>query len=121
MKMFKTIGLMAVIAAGSLVEASEYSHSMRVTVPFAFAVDGRSFSPGQYEVRETTSGVIMFQGEGKAVAVISSPLALPKADASPSLRFRNTPTHDLESVAMQGAVSRSVPVHAERKLALATR
>ncbi|HEY7210751.1 MAG TPA: hypothetical protein VH477_10810 [Bryobacteraceae bacterium] len=123
MKMFKTFGLMAVIASGSLVEASEYSHSMRVNVPFAFAVDGQHFAPGEYDVRETASGVITLQGEGKAVAVISIPLASPKAGDVSSLRFRNNAARDLEAVALEGEGRRGIPVRAsgERKLTFAAK
>jgi hypothetical protein len=122
MKTFKTLGLMCVVASGSLVEAADYSHFMHVNVPFAFEVSGQHFTAGQYDIRETSTGVIMLQGEGKAIAVISTPSALPKYGAPSALRFSNTPQRDLQTVAMEGEVSRQLPVHEkERKLTFASR
>ena len=123
MKMFKTVILMGVLVSGSLVEASEYSHSLHVNVPFAFVVAGQQFAAGQYDVKETDTGIITVQGEGKAAAVISTPLQAPKPGMVSALRFTGDGNRDLVSVAVEGEGLRSVPVHPiqERKLTLNSR
>ncbi len=126
MKLFKTVGLIGVLVSGGLVEASEYSHSLRVNVPFAFVVAGQQFAAGQYDVKETENGVITVQGEGKAAAVISTPFEASKPGMTSALQFtgdgsRGDGSRDLVSVAVEGEGRRSVPVHTtqERKLTLA--
>lgn len=123
MKMFKAIGLLGVLASGSLIEAADYSHSLRVNVPFSFVVAGQKFAAGQYDVKETETGLITVQGEGKAAAVISTPLEAPKPGVTPALRFKSNDTRDLVSVAMEGEGRRAIPVHSvtERKLTIASR
>ena len=116
MKMFKTFGLMLIISSGSLVNAAEYGNSIRVKVPFAFAVQGERFAPGEYSVAESATGIILLQGEGKARTVLSIPLTPAKAGDVSGLRFRNTPTHDLEEVAVAGQGSRGVAVRESRKV-----
>jgi hypothetical protein len=120
-KMFKTLGLLGVLASGSLIEASDYGHSLHVSVPFAFAVAGQQFSAGDYDVRETTNGVITVQGAGKAAMVIGTPGAPVRFGQPSTLRFANDVSRDLLSVTVEGEGVRMVPVHSitERKLALA--
>lgn len=109
--MIQAVGLLGALASGSLLEASDYSHSMRVNVPFSFVVAGQQFQAGEYDVRETTNGVITFQGAGKAIAVISSPLATPKWGEPAALRFSNTADREVVSVVLEGEGRRAVPVH----------
>ncbi len=85
-------------------------------------MNGEHFAAGQYDVRETSNGIILLQGGGKAIAVIGTPAALPKAGEASSLHFLNTPARDLQTVAIEGEVSRDVPIHdKERKLIFASR
>jgi len=112
MKMFKTLGLLGVLATGSLVEASEHSHLLRVTVPFSFVVAGQRFQPGEYFVTENANGVITVQGAGKAAAVLSIPMTAPKEGQTSALRFIDNAERDLVSVAMEGEGTRGVPVRA---------
>ncbi len=123
MKMFKTFGLLAVLACGSTLGAAEYSHYLRVNVPFAFVVAGQQFAPGAYDVRETSNGIITVQGVGKAAAVISTPLETAKEGEASSLRFTNTGDGEyLAGVSVEGEGSRAVPVPVhERRLAIASR
>jgi hypothetical protein len=117
MKMFRTFGLMLIISSGSLVDAAEYIHSMRVNVPFAFSVQGERFAPGEYSVAENADGVILLQGKSKARMLLSVPLTPAKAGEVSGLRFGNTPAHDLEAVAVEGQGSRGVAVRVSRKVA----
>jgi hypothetical protein len=75
MKMLKMLRIIGVLAsAGAATNASETSHCLRVNVPFAFVVAGQQFSPGEYKVTETETGVITVQGQGKSAALIGMPL-----------------------------------------------
>lgn len=125
MRMFKTLQLIGVLAsAGAVAGAAENYHSLHATVPFAFVVAGQTFEPGQYHLTETETGVIMLQGEGKGVAVLSTPLEQAKAGGGSTLRFVNSNNRAyLVSVSIADAGSRAVPAHipTERALSLAAK
>ena len=123
MKMFKTLRLASVLALAGMANAADYNHALHVNVPFAFAVAGQQFSPGDYEVKESDNGIITIQGEGNAAMVISRPLASAKQNEESGLLFTKSGNRDLLSIAVEGEGSRSIPVHSviERELALTPR
>jgi hypothetical protein len=85
-------------------------------------VAGQEFAPGQYDVKETETGIITLQGQGKAVAVLSTPLTNLRTGKSPAIRFTNSNNKAyLTSVSMEGEGTRSVPAHlpTEQKVMLA--
>ena len=82
-KTFKAIALASVLGiAGAALPASA-SEVLRVKVPFPFVLAGQEFSAGQYRVDQSDSGLIIVQGEGHAVAVLSIPADLPNGPTHP--------------------------------------
>ncbi len=124
MKMFTTFGAFAALALASSAGAAEYSHHLKVTVPFSFVVAGQQFAAGQYEIKESENGIITVQGQGKAAAVISTPSEIAKPGETSRLSFTSNESREyLSGVSVEGEVSRAVPtpVVTERKLTLASR
>ena len=123
MKMLKTFGLLTVLTCGGMLGAAENSYYLRVNVPFAFVVAGQQFGPGEYDVKETATGIITVQGVGKAAAVISTPVDSKQGETS-SLRFTNSEGNAyLAGVSVEGEGTRAVPVHLvhERKVTVGSR
>ena len=122
MKMFKTFGAFGVLAFADLAAAASTSHYLRVNVPFAFAMAGEQFLPGEYRVTESDNGVVLVQGSGKAAAVLTIPESMSRPGQANSLRFTSTPdgTSYLSGLAVEGEPTRAVPANKqlERKLAL---
>ncbi len=124
MKMFKTLGLLGVLALAGYAGAADGARYLRVNVPFAFVVAGQTLSPGNYNVTETETGVITIQGGGKAAAVISTPGEISKPGEASALRFTNNNNRTyLVGVSMEGEGTRAIPEHfsAGRNIALAVR
>jgi len=122
-KLLRGAGLVSALAAASFAGAAETAHYLRVNVPFAFVVAGQQFAAGEYDVRETDTGIITVQGAGGVAEVISTPLEAAKEGEHSRLRFTNTESGaHLVSVSVEGEGTRSVAVHSgqERKLALAS-
>src|ERR1700761_7395494 len=91
MKMFKTVAMTGALAITSLVPAFAQTELMRVTVPFSFLVGTQKMAAGQYDVQtEQANGLVTIQGEGRGVAVITSPFSEAPADGKSSLIFENT-------------------------------
>jgi hypothetical protein len=112
MKMFKSISLFAAFAATTLVPAFAATPAMRVNVPFAFIVGNQKLAAGQYAVEtasENGNGVVLIQGEGHAVAVLTSPLLPARPDSKASLVFQSSQDGaHLVKIQMEGEPSRSV-------------
>jgi hypothetical protein len=70
MKLFQTFGVLLAVA---FAVSAETRDTLRVHVPFTFVVAGQEFSPGDYVVNETDSGVVSVQGGGKAAMVLTYP------------------------------------------------
>ena len=123
MKMFKTIVMTSALAVTSLVPAFAQSDSMRVTVPFAFLVGTQKMAAGQYDVQsEMNSGVVLLQGEGHGVAVVTSPFSAADSEDKPSLIFVNSEDGPrLVRVHLAGEPTRALPApsQAHVKLTLA--
>jgi hypothetical protein len=124
LRTFKTIALASALAiAGAALPASA-SQVLRVKVPFSFVLAGQEFSAGQYKVDQSDSGLIIVQGEGRAVAVLSIPSDLTKRSDTSSLRFAKSESRAyLVGVQVEGEGSRAIPRtgYQERKLAVASR
>jgi hypothetical protein len=121
---FKTIALASALAiAGAALPASA-SQVLRVKVPFSFVLAGQEFSAGQYKVDQSDSGLIIVQGEGRAVAVLSIPSDLTKPSYTSSLHFAKSESRTyLVGVQVEGEGSRAIPrvAYQERKLTVASR
>lgn len=119
MKLFHTLGALGVLAFAALSPAATIADSMRVHVPFAFVVAGQEFAPGDYTVRQSDTGIVSVQGDGKSAMTLSYPAQA--AATSPGLRFARS-EQKRYLVGIQGeALARSIPVPlaAQRKLTLA--
>jgi hypothetical protein len=111
MKMFKTAATVSVFAFAGLANASSNTSFLRVNVPFGFVVGGQDLQPGEYTLYETDGGVLTVQGEGKTIAVITTPGKGGEEVKKTSLRFTNAANHEyLVGVGVEGEGSRSVPV-----------
>jgi hypothetical protein len=123
-KTFKAIALASVLGmAGAALPASA-SEVLRVKVPFPFVLAGQEFSAGQYRVDQSDNGLIIVQGEGRAVAVLSIPADLPKRPDTSSLHFTTSDSREyLVGVQVEGEGTRAIPRSGfqERKLAVASR
>jgi hypothetical protein len=124
LRTFKTIALASALAiAGAALPASA-SQVLRVKVPFSFVLAGQEFSAGQYKVDQSDSGLIIVQGEGRAVAVLSIPSDLTKPSDTSSLHFAKSESRTyLVGVQVEGEGSRAIPrvAYQERKLTVASR
>lgn len=124
MKMLKTCGAFAALAFAGSAGAAEYSHYLKVNVPFSFVVAGQQFAAGQYNIKESENGIITVQGQGKAAAVISTPSEMAKPGETSRLSFTSNESREyLSGVSVEGEVSRAVPTPnvTERKLTLASK
>jgi hypothetical protein len=95
-----------------------------VKVPFSFTLAGQEFSAGQYKVDQSDNGLIIVQGEGRAVAVLSVPSDLAKPSDRSSLRFSKSESRAyLVGVQVEGEGTRSIPRtgYQERKMTVASR
>lgn len=123
MKMFKTMAIAGALAVTSLVPAFAQADSMRVTVPFAFTVGTQKMAAGEYDVQsEVVNGLVLIQGEGRGIAVLTSPFGAPSPNAKANLVFENTEEGPrLVRVQLEGEPSRSVagPSQARIKFAAA--
>jgi hypothetical protein len=120
MKMFKTFAVIGVLASAACAYAGDDSRYLHVNVPFAFIVGSEQFAPGNYDVRQTETGIVTVQGQGKAVAFLSAPLDIAKAGEASGLRFTNNASREyLSAISMEGEGTRSVPVHFTQSLAVA--
>ncbi len=93
-------------------------------MPFSFVLAGQEFSAGQYKVDQSDSGLIIVQGEGRAVAVLSIPGDLSKPSDSSSLRFAKSESRAyLVGIQVEGEGTRAIPrvAYQERKLTVASR
>ena len=91
--------------------------------PFPFILAGKEFSAGQYRVNQLDSGLIIVQGEGRAVAVLSVPSGAKRPDIS-SLHFTTSDSREyLVGVQVQGEGARAIPRSRfqERKLTVGLR
>ena len=119
MKMFKTFAVIGVLASAGAAFAGDDSRYLHVNVPFAFVVGSEQFAPGTYDVRQSESGIVTVQGQGKSAAFLSSPLETPKASDVSGLRFTNNASREyLSAISMEGEGTRSVPVHFSQSVAL---
>ena len=114
MKLINQVLLTSALALPSLVSAASSTQTLQVHVPFSIM-----FAAGDYRIQQTDNGVIIVQGEGKAVAALSNPAEF-KPGTTSSLRFTSADQHYLTGVQVQGESSRSIPVPSEdqRKLSL---
>ena len=122
-KTFKAIALASVLGiAGAALPASA-SEVLRVKVPFPFVLAGQEFSAGQYRVDQSDSGLIIVQGEGRAVAVLSIPADLPKRPDTSSLHFTTSDSREYGGCTIEGEGVRAIPRNGfqERKLTVASR
>jgi hypothetical protein len=124
LRTFKTITLASALGiAGAALPASA-SQVLRVKVPFSFVLAGQEFSAGQYRVDQSDSGLIIVQGEGRAVAVLSVPSDLTKSSDTSSLHFTKSDSRAyLVGVQVEGEGTRAIPRtgYPERKLTVASR
>jgi hypothetical protein len=124
LRTFKTIALASALGiAGAALPASA-SQVLRVKVPFSFVLAGQEFSAGQYRVDQSDNGLIIVQGEGRAVAVLSIPSDLAKPSDTSSLRFSKSESRAyLVGVQVEGEGTRAIPRtgYQERKLTVASR
>ncbi|HWF45384.1 MAG TPA: hypothetical protein VG168_00140 [Bryobacteraceae bacterium] len=113
MKMFKTMLMTGALAVTSLVPAFAQSDSMRVNVPFAFLVGTQKMAAGQYDVQsQMTNGLVLIQGEGHGVAVVTSPFSAPDPNGKPNLVFLKTDEGPvLVRVQLLGEPARALPSH----------
>ena len=123
MKLFKTFTILGVLASAGAAFGAENSHYLKVTVPFAFVVAGQQFTPGEYSVSQTETGIITVQGRGKAAAVLSTPFEASKYGETSGLHFTNNESREyLTGVSVEGEGTRAVPVHlSQRTLTLASK
>ena len=94
MKMFKTFAVIGVLASAASAYAGDDSRYLHVNVPFAFVVGSEQFAPGTYNVRQTESGIVTVQGQGKSAAFLSAPLETAKAGDVSGLRFTNNASRE---------------------------
>jgi hypothetical protein len=124
LRTFKTIALASALGiAGAALPASA-SQVLRVKVPFSFVLAGQEFSAGQYRVNQSDNGLIIVQGEGRAVAVLSIPSDLAKGSDTSSLHFATSDSREyLVGVQVMGEGTRAIPHsgNQERKLTVAAR
>jgi hypothetical protein len=124
LRTFKTIGFASALGIVGAALPASASQVLRVKVPFSFTLAGQEFSAGQYRVDRSDNGLIIVQGEGRAVAVLSIPGDLAKPSDRSSLRFSKGETRAyLVGVQVEGEGTRSVPRtgYQERKMTVASR
>lgn len=113
MKFLKNISVFGALALGAFSSAASAADYMRVNVPFSFVVAGQQFSPGQYVISQSESGVIRVQGAGKGALVISTPSAAAPLHHGSTLSFTNAQAQlNLTTVSQEGEVARAIPVRA---------
>jgi hypothetical protein len=124
LRTFKTIALASALGiAGAALPASA-SQVLHVKVPFPFVLAGQEFSAGQYKVDQSDSGLIIVQGEGRAVAVLSLPSDAAKRPDTSALHFLTSESREyLVGVQVEGEGVRAIPRIAsqERRLTVASR
>jgi hypothetical protein len=124
LRTFKTIALASALGIAGAALPAPASQVLRVKVPFSFVLAGQEFSAGQYKVDQSDNGLIIVQGEGRAVAVLSIPGDLTKPSDSSSLRFAKSESRAyLVGVQVEGEGTRAIPrvAYQERKLTVASR
>ncbi|HEX4229486.1 MAG TPA: hypothetical protein VHZ07_12515 [Bryobacteraceae bacterium] len=111
--MFKTMLMTGALAVTSLVPAFAQTESMRVNVPFAFLVGTQKMAAGEYDVQsEMTNGLVILQGGGHGVAVVTSPFGSPDPNGKPNLVFEKTEDGPvLVRLQLAGEPSRALPNH----------
>ena len=124
LRTFKTIALASALGIVGAALPASASQVLRVKVPFAFVLAGQEFSAGQYRVNQSDNGLIIVQGEGRAVAVLSIPSDLAKGSDTSSLHFATSDSREyLVGVQVMGEGTRAIPRsgYQERKLTVASR
>jgi hypothetical protein len=124
LRTFKTIAFAFAFAITGAALPASASQVLRVKVPFPFVLGGQEFSAGQYRVDQSDNGLIIVQGEGRAVAVLSTPGDLAKRPDTSSLHFATSDSREyLVGVQVEGEGVRAIPriVSQERRLTVASR
>jgi hypothetical protein len=124
MKLFLALFVAGSAAIPALVSAASPYDSIYVHVPFAFTAAGQSFSPGDYRVQRSDSGLILIQGNGKAAATLSVPGSVAKPGTATALRFSTDGEREhLVAVQVEGEPTRTIVPHTAdtRKLVLSSR
>ena len=124
MKLFQALFVAGSAAIPALLSAASPYDSISAHVPFAFTAAGQSFSPGDYRVQTSDSGLILIQGNGKAAAAISVPGSMAKPGTPTALRFSTDGEHEhLIAVQVEGEPTRTIVPHTAdtRKVVLSTR
>jgi hypothetical protein len=121
MKMFKTMLMTGALAVTSLVPAFAQTDSMRVNVPFAFLVGTQRMAAGEYDVQsEAPNGLVLIQGEGHGVAMVTSPFGAADPNGKPNLVFVKTEDGpQLIRVQLAGEPARAVPNHRQTRIKFA--
>lgn len=124
LRTFKTLAIASALGIAGAVLPVSASQILRVKVPFSFVLAGQEFSAGQYKIDQSDSGMIIVQGEGRAVAVLSIPGDLAKPSDRSSLRFSKSESRAyLVGVQVEGENTRSIPRtgYQQRKMTVASR
>ena len=124
MKLFQALFVVGSAALPALLPAASPYDSIYVHVPFEFVAAGQSFSPGDYRIHRSDSGLILIQGNGKAAATISVPGSVAKPGTATGLTFSSDGERQhLVSVQVEGETTRSILSHTEesRKVVLTSR
>jgi len=121
MNTFRRLALLGAIAVPHFLFAASSGQTLRVRIPFPFLVAGHEFAAGDYQVQQADNGVVMIQGNSKAIATLSVPGGLPKSGVPSGLQFSSDGQHQvLVGVQVEGESARNLPMHSEeKKIALA--
>ncbi len=108
--------LMTVSATASLMSAAE---TLRVNVPFSFMVGSTKMAAGDYSITQSANGMVTIEGAKSSAMVLTVPGEMKNKSAN-ALSFTGDANPVLTSIAVDGSVSREIPVHstADRKPAL---
>jgi hypothetical protein len=108
--------LMTLSAAASLASAADV---LRVNVPFSFMVGNTKMAAGDYSVTQSENGMVTIEGAKSSAMFLTVPGEM-KNKSSNALSFTGDRNPVLTSIAVNGSISREIPVHnaADRKPAL---
>jgi hypothetical protein len=124
LRTFKTIAFASALAITGAALPASGGQVLRVKVPFPFVLGGQEFSAGQYRVDQSDNGLIIVQGEGRAVAVLSTPGDFARRPDTSSIHFARSDSREyLVGVQVEGEGVRTIQRSGsqERRLTVASR
>jgi hypothetical protein len=119
--MFKTLAIGSVMTLAGAVLPASAAEGLRVSVPFAFSVNGTKLPAGNYSVTQSENGMVTLSGAKASAMVLTVPADYSKTNTSGLGFTASSENPVLTSILVSGSVSREIPNHSgERKANLAS-